>query len=461
MSLSVQIKNNWLFATEKYERIFGIEEIRTQPILQWYFGASILFFFLTFSTWLNSSSITVEDAQRGSAVCWPYFQSCWKLFFFHDLSVDYSRSIFYMVLYGILALIVYSMWRRKWTQAHALLALLWLWEVAVAFIFAYSITAPFYYYHAFLTAILLFVPYKEYFLKIAFVLFYFLSVTIKFDDGWVLGTYFTTLKTGLPIFPDALTPLFTNIVIFSQVIGCWFLLSTRRLLQRSALVFFTFFHLYSGTFVQYMYPTAALPPLLILFGPLYRHTPTPFSRKSIAGWLLLVCICIFQVLGFITPGDRRLTLEGNRFGMFMFEANHECVITATIYERGAHGLNSSWEAPMGTPCTNLYCMTATSATVYATTTVITEQYESGSSLYRCDPYNWWQRYKIRCANNPLTERVALQFDHSINGGPFYRIVDTQNICAENYQVFTHNPWILLPPQAQIDGYPVQDYYHSD
>src|SRR5262249_43866309 len=156
------------------------------------------------------------------------------------------RSIFYMAMYGILLLVVWCMFRRKWGLAHLLIFIPFFWGSLVTFVLAYSITAPYYYYHLFLTAILLFAAHKEFFLKAAFVLFYFLSGTVKLDSTWVLGTYFTTLKTGLPIFPDALIPVFTNMVIFSQIIGAWFLLSTQRFLQRCAVAFFTFFHLYSG-----------------------------------------------------------------------------------------------------------------------------------------------------------------------------------------------------------------------
>jgi hypothetical protein len=438
-----------------YKRFFSIEEIVQQSILQWMFGASLLFFFLTFDNWIGHSTITVETAQQGAAICWPYFLNCSKLYFLHLIPYGYSQSILYMAIYAIMLLIVYYMWEKKWVYAHMLLTILFLWKVFVMFILSYSIAGPYDYYHVFLTAILLFIPLKEYFLKLAFVFFYFLSVTVKFDPTWILGTYFTAMKSGIPVFPGPLTPPFTNLVIFMQVIGSWFLLSKHRILQRLALLYALIFHLYSGILVYYLYPSITLPPLLILFGPMYRYSPTPFSRKAIAGWIVILLVALFQLLGFIIPTDRRLTLEGNRFGMFMFEANHQCIATVRTYSTG--GLLATSSADV-LSCQGFYCLTHTSSYRENGLTVKEDRYESPSAWNRCDPYEWWAQLHTRCAMNPAVVRVAFQFDHSINGGPFYRIVDVPNICDVIYRPFVHNDWILMPPEAQIVGYPVQNGY---
>ena len=63
-----------------------------------------------------------------------------------------------------------------------------------------------------------------------------------------------------------------------------------------------------------------------------------------------------------------------------------------------------------------------------------------------------------CARNPNVQKISYVFDHSINGGPFYQIVDLDNLCSVTYKPWGHNDWILLPPQAQIVGYPVEDNY---
>jgi hypothetical protein len=443
----------------RYKRLFRIHEIESTPLLQWMFGALLFFFFLTFEQWNNSLSITSEGARSGAAVCWPYFQNCTKLFFLHALPYGYSETAFYMLLYGIMLLTVYCMWRGAWAGAHALMILLLAWEVFVGFVLNYDIMGPYNYYHVILCIVLLFLPLKEYFLKLAFVFCYFLSVTIKFDPGWDIGTYFSTLQLGLPFVPRELIPLATNIVVFMQVVGAWFLLSSRRVWQRIALAFFVFFHLYSGIFVAYVYPTISLPPLLVLFGPMYRYQPPPRSKLSIAGWVFLALLLVWQLAPYTVEGDRRLTLEENRIGMFMFEANHECRATITVYQ-STTATTTSDKVTRSAPdsfCSNTICNTLTDVHVQNGEKVTEKQYESGSAWNRCDPYVIWFEYQPTC-QDPNVQKISFVFDHSINGGPFYRIVDLGNLCDVSYNAWGHNDWIALPPQAPIDGYPVEDNY---
>lgn len=444
---------------EWYRKMFSINELEREPVVQWMFGAMLFYFFVSFGIWVGRSDITAEVARRGGAVCWPYFQQCADWYFLHVLPYGYSQTTLYMCLYAVMVLIVYLMWKKSWVYAHALLFLLLVWKTFVVFVLSYTISGPYDYYHIILTAALLFLPYKEYFLKLIFVLLYFMSVTVKFTPAWIAGTYFTSMVGGAPFLPDWFVPIATNIVIFGQIIECWFLLSKHRLLQRISFAYALFFHLYSGILVLYNYPSISVPAIVILFGPMYRHTPTPFTKKALYGWALVVLIGLFQLLGFIIPTDRYITLEGNRFGMFMFEANHQCVVTVTSYYTSKRSSNNDFEAPDGTQCQGFYCITKRQTTVSATGTVQEIRYESGTAWNRCDPYEWWSRLQQQCPKNPTLTRIALQLDHSINGSPFYRIVDTPNICDEEYRPFAHNPWILIPPEAKEVGYPAQNWYH--
>ncbi len=444
----------------RYRSFFSIEEIENGPILQWVFGGSLFFFFVVFNRWITSPSITVEQAERGLNVCWEYFQGCEKFFFLHEIGVGYSQAIFYMALYAIMLSIVYFMWKRQWVAAHTLMVLLLVWEILVTLVLSFSDGAPYYYYHIVLTTMLLFVPYKEFFLKVSFAFMYFVSATTKLDSAWVLGTYFTALRDGLPLFPDSLTAIFTNLVIFMQIIGCWFLLSKKWVLQRMAFLYFLAFHLYSGVFVLYLYPSVSIPPLLILFGPMYRHTPIPFSKKVMAGWTVIMLVAIFQLLGFTAPGDRRMTLEGNKFGMFMFEANHQCVVTVGTYTTNAPTIQPDREVPAGTQCSRFFCLVKTTTKKMSDgLTLREERFESGTAWNRCYPYEWWSRLTARCERNDNIARLSLQLDHSINGGPFYRTVDVPNICDVPYHPFGGNAWIKQPPEAPLMGYPVTNTYN--
>jgi hypothetical protein len=294
---------------------------------------------------------------------------------------------------------------------------------------------------------------------VLFVFLYFLSATIKFYPTWVLGSYFTSLKLGLPLFPDSLAPLVTNIVIFEQVIGCWFLLSKNRLVQRCTLAYTILFHLYGGIFVLYNYTIMSLSALLILFGPMYRHQRPPLGRTAIAGWTMLFIVFLFQAPVHLIPGDEKYTMEGYRFGMWMFDANHQCVSTFTVrYEKGAALSPDRYEAAPGAGCGSAFCVTkretAQGADGSWSTTL---RVESPRAETRCAPYTFWQRYMYLCASADV-ERVAFTFDHAINGGAFYRIVDVPDMCSLTYRPFRHNDWIKGPPEAPAVGFSVLNTY---
>jgi hypothetical protein len=258
---------------------------------------------------------------------------------------------------------------------------------------------------------------------------YFLSSTIKFDTGWILGSYFTSLQTGLPIFGNTLAPLFTNFVTLMELIGAWFLLGEKSVARTVAFTFFFIFHLYSGILIGYRFPVIALAMLVILFGVDYRRTRPPLTLRSLWGWGLAALIVFVQLYPVVfIPGDQKLTLEGNKYGFYVFEANHECISTVTVYRTDGS----------------------------ATTTVT----ESANARYRCDPYSYWFTEKQICLRDPTVVRIAWTFDHSIDGGPFYRIVDVPDLCALTYSPFTHNGWIRTPPAAPAVGLPLKNIYYD-
>jgi len=213
-----------------------------------------------------------------------------------------------------------------------------------------------------------------------------------------------------------------------QIVGAWFLFSSRWWLQRLALSFFIIFHLYSGLLVEYRYPATILPSLIILFGMFACVERVPLQRKAIAGWLLVGLLIVFQFISILIPGDERITGEGNKYGMYMFEANHQCISTATVYK--SDGTNE-------------------------------ELIESSSlARNRCEPYRYWFRWQQLCERFPdEIEYITWTHDHSINGGPFYRIVDTNNLCDLQYKWLGHNDWIIIPVEsAPIIGVPVKNQY---
>ncbi len=411
-----------------YRRIFSLHELEENPILHWVFGASMLGYFLAFHAWIDSAVVTIDAYARGTHLCWPYFQSCGEWYFLRALPFGYTQTFLYMALFGSFALTIYFMHKKEWVLAHLLLTLSFIWHALVAFVLTYSVAGNYDYYLAFLSAVLLFLPHKEFFLKLVFVLLYFLSTATKIHETWILGSYFSALKTGLPFFPDWSIPLWTNLIMFMEMVAGWFLLSRNWFLQRSVLVFFVAFHLYSGLLVEYRYPATVLPLLLILFGPFYRFTPVALDRRSLAGWLLILLMCAGQSVSHLIPGDEKLTLEGNKLGLYMFEANHQCISSVEIQFKDG--------------------------------TKKSQRDETRSARARCDPYRFWFPLKTLCTRNQdRIESIRWTLDHSINGGPFLRIVDTSDACVLTYQFLSHNAWIKTESDnPTIMGYPVENIY---
>jgi len=411
-----------------YKRLFSIKEIEENLVLKWVFGAALLSHFLAFNSWFYNKATTVDAFMAKQHTCWPYFQDCGNWLFLRTLPEGYSQPFLYMVLFGTLMLSVYLMHKRDWVLAHLTLMPSFIWHTLGAFVLTGSLSGNYEFYLFILTFVLLFLPHKEFFLKISLVLFYFLASTIKIHEGWVLGAYFSALKTGLPLFPDWSIPIWTNLVIGSQIVGAWFLMSRNWVLQRLAIFFFVVFHLYSGLLVGYRYPVTVLPTLFILFGPLYQYTKVPFTKKAMVGWVMVLLLFPLQFASILIPGDEKLTLEGNKYGLYMFEANHQCISTVTVV--GADGVE----------------------TIHRNV--------SESARSRCDPYRYWFSMTRQCdAYKEAGAHMKWTFDHSINGGPFLRIVDEEDVCSLSFEAFKHNEWIKIDKDnPEIIGYPVENHY---
>jgi hypothetical protein len=56
------------------------------------------------------------------------------------------------------------------------------------------------------------------------------------------------------------------------------------------------------------------------------------------------------------------------------------------------------------------------------------------------------------------ESIEWKMDHSINGGPLYRVVDERDACTLTYAPLAHNAWIRTEDQAEIVGRPVRNIY---
>ncbi len=401
-----------------YESFFSVQEIGNSKVLQLFGWVLLLGYFVTLKRWSHRFYTTKETALSGDHVCWPFWPDCGEWYMLQALPYGYSEGIFYAFLLGIMLLAGIFLFQKKWVWAHMCLVGLFIWKLyhlglSMDFINNYE------YHHLMFCLGFLVIPHKLFFLRFYLVFFYFLSTASKLEPSWLLGSYFTSLKTGLPIFPDSLTPFFTNLVIGIEMMGVWFLLSDKKW-RFMALGVMIGFHLYSIIFVKYHYPSIVFPALLVLFTINYKKIATPLDLKSLWGWGLALLFLVSQLISNFIPGDERLTMEGSFYGLYMFESNHQCRITLKVGEADE---------------------------------VVRSR---ANARRRCNPYKEWFKAKQKYCTSD--QDVSLKIDHSVDGGPFYRVVEESDICDLEYKIFSHNEWIKFPPEAKVVGRPVQNYY---
>lgn len=109
-------------------------------MLKWAFGATILSHFLAFNAWFYNKATTIDAFVAGEYTCWPYFQECGNLLFLRTLPEGYSQPLLYMLLFGLLLLAVYLMYKRDWVLAHLALMPAFVWHTLVTFVLTYSLS---------------------------------------------------------------------------------------------------------------------------------------------------------------------------------------------------------------------------------------------------------------------------------------------------------------------------------
>lgn len=423
-ALAVMVDGDWKQrAIAYYKRIFRIDEIENDLALRLFGGAILLGFMVTFRGWESSTLNSLSALNSAAYTCWPFFQDCGKWILFDSRPAGYTLNTIFMAMFGLIFLAVYGLIAKKYVLAHACILVLFIFKMYVTLI-NFSYNANYDYYHTVFCFVFLFVAHKRFFGSLAVIMLYFLSTAAKIHETWTLGTYFSSLQTDLPLFPKGTTMLWTNIVIGMEMVGAWFLMSRNKYLQRPAVFFFACFHLYSGILVGYHYPSIVMPSLLIFFGPLYKpFERVPMDFAAMRGWLLISALICLQMISHLIPGDEKLTMEGNFYGLYMFEANHQCIVRV----QNEVGLD-----------------------VY--------NHSSINARHRCDPYRvMFQTQNIFCKAEPKP-RMKLQIGHSINGGPFYRIVNTPDLCSLTYTPFGRNHWIETEETAKPMGRPHKNLY---
>ncbi len=378
--------------------------------------AILIPYFSAFYELSKSTKTTISEAAE--AFCWPYLINCSDFFFLEAIPFGYSHNIFYAGIFLVFLITVYGLIKNNWRLVWWMLLLLFVWKLFTSFVIG-ATPGNYEYYDIILLFILLFLPYKDWFLRLGFVFLYFLASTIKIHEGWVLGTYFTSLDLGLAVFGNTLAPILTLLITIMQIVGAWFLLSKRESIQVPVFFFFFAFHLYSAVYVGWRYPISDIFMLSVLFYLYKDYEPVGINRRSIGAYVFLVFLLFMQFIPKLIPGDQKLTLEGNNLGLYMFEANHQCLSTVMVGDG--------------------------QKIVF-----------SPQAQHRCNPALYLQKIQKYCKEYPT---VPWTFDNSINGGPFYRIVDVPDVCTLQYSMLKRNDWIKSEmEEPEVVAFPLKNYY---
>jgi hypothetical protein len=404
---------------QKLRAWLSTEEIEHSPYLQTVFWSLFVGFFLSFDEWISSPAVLISNFQRGFHVCPPYFLNCGEYYFFEGWPNSYGQAIFYSALSGCLILSAAMALRKNWLAAQLWMAIPTLWKLVYFGLLTLQTHMNFEYFHAPVTLAFLFFPAKAILTRVVFVMVYLMAATVKFDDAWIAGTYFSSLKLGMPLVPDAVIPWVSNAVVLFEIFSPYLLFSRNRRTRWTALGLWTSFHLYSIIIVNFRYPAYCLPVLWALFAP----DPPLFSpgwRKAVPGALV---VGLMLGLGAIyhLAGDDPFNSRTKKLGVAMLDANRQCTMSVVPY--GPEGARPEMRL------------------------------ESSAAALRCDPYRYWFIIQHNCKTKGL-QRVAWSMNVSINGEPFYEIIKNDNACELTFNSWRGNPWILTPEQgAPLSGYP--------
>lgn len=418
------MKSIFLRLKKSYHSFFELSEIERSSVLQLSFWSLLLVFVID----LVPKSTYIEGAQRLNKTnwhytCWPHFQNCDQFFFLDNLPQGASYSALMMMTFGVIMLALVAGVQKRWELAHFCLLFLFIYKFLYNFVFNYGWGSNFEYYHLPFVFVFLFAKNKETFLKLIFLVLYSIAALVKMNDGWIEGFYFSATSHGLPLINRELIPVATNAVIIFEIFFSWGLVSSNHIYQRISFWFWIFFHAYSVTLVGLFYPLICTPLLVILFGKSQSKLALPSFRKSPLGHVLIISLLTINLAPKFLPHDTRYTGEIHQYTLAMIDANFQCESLWTVYDKQEKIIDQSFRS-------------------------------SSNATQRCPPYAVWFRLKKRCERDSNASRISMIHDISVNGGPFYRVVDQDNVCNLSFKAFSRNRWIRTPQDgAKIVGYP--------
>lgn len=377
-----------------YERIF--------------ISGTLFLFVFDFNSSLQPSPTTFR-------ACWPHFPQCENLLHL-PLPPDYSYGFLQAVVFLIVLLTFGSVIRNKKKSALFFLLALTIYKTAFTFLWSFNTLHNFEYFHLLPTwAFLLSANYRIFNAQVMWAFCYFFSGFVKINEGWITGSYFSSLVNGLPLVPELGIPIFSNSVFFAETI-CGFLLLVPQA-RRWALTYWTIFHLYSVIMVGFFYPARCFVMLWILFfvSPLQRGVLSKMLDIKVV--VLIGLMTFLQTLPLHFNENPQMTLRTEGYGFSMIDANFQCRFWINQVTSSVQTL---------------------------------KYYESRSARGRCAPRRLLEIVKPFC-KDPGSNNIQLILDQSLNGSPFRRIINEPNACGLKFEFWKENSWIN--ERGPIVGYP--------
>lgn len=319
----------------------SIAEIRSSGSLRVYGALLALTHVVTFGFWTTGKNLPAMFSQPpSSAVCWPFFEDCWRL---RPLPPALVHAV--VIGYGALAVIgTLLFFGHRWsarctTWAYAALLAMNVVKLAI-FILDYRLMGNYHYMPFVISFAFLFLPEKAMVCRYLIVGFYVSAGSLKLNAEWLSGA--ALLRP--PLLTGWLGDASLAYVVLLELVLVLGLLSNRPLVLFATLGQLLVFHIYSWHIVGYFYPCI----MFCLLGcfPLWFFAGVDRAmsladrllhlRLMRTTWLALALYAAAQIAPRLFPGDVALTGEGRFFALNMLDAKSQCSLLIINKQGNVH-----------------------------------------------------------------------------------------------------------------------------
>jgi outer membrane protein assembly factor BamB len=387
-----------------------IQEIQESRTLRFFGVALAATHLLTLLFWLLSKNLFLLSTPASEALCWPTFPQCAKL---HDapISLLYIWAIVYFIFSFFSAI---QFVRNKIQSAYFLLMGASLLKL-LFFLSDYRFMGNYHYMPLLVSLAYFFLPHKRAWIPLQICLFYFFSVTLKFNQDWLSGN----ALLNPPWVQGPMLSWLLKYAIFTELIVVWGLLAKNRFLFALSLLHFILFHIFSFPVVSFFFPSI-MACLLSIF-VFARFEPQKNKRPALI-FVYAFLFSLAQIPPLVFSPDAAVTGEGRAYSLNMLDGK-------------------------------VLCEQFSFAKFPQKTIELSRQRYDLAQRIRCDPLVFWNMAKQDC------EKLKRQPDfqdldlwllsrRSTRSTGYFEVIHRKNFCAESPSMHSWlpNKWIQLKAQ---------------